>query len=210
MIFSIGQEFILRHARYNQLTTNLQPTMALKATIFKAELQIADMDRNHYRTHVVTIARHPSENDERMMARLLVFALHSDEDLEFTKGLSTEDEPDVWQKNLSGDIKLWMEVGQPDIKRIRKACGRASQVFIYTYNQRAAEVWWRHNQVALGRFGNLTVVSLPEDAIKSLANLTQRSMHLQCTIQDRQVWMGDANDSVFIKLSTLKEADAAS
>jgi uncharacterized protein YaeQ len=183
--------------------------MAIKSTIFKAELQIADMDRNHYLTHFVTIARHPSENDERMMARILVYALHADESLEFTKGLSTEDEPDLWQKNLSGEIVVWIELGQPDIKRIRKACGRADKVFIYTYNQRAAEVWWRHHRETLMRFGNLTVVSLPEDAIKSLANLTQRTMQLQCTIQDGHVWMGDSNESVFLILSKLKEAEAA-
>ncbi len=182
--------------------------MALKATIFKAELQIADMDRHHFLTHAVTIARHPSENDERMMARLLVFALHAGDALEFTKGLSTENEPDLWQKNLSGEIELWIDLGQPDIKRIRKACGRARQVFIYTYNPRAAEVWWRHNREALMRFENLTVVSLPEDAVGSLAKLTQRTMQLQCTIQDGHVWMGDANESVSINLTKWKEADA--
>ena len=179
--------------------------MALKATIFKATLQIADMDRNHFLTHTLTIARHPSENDERMMARILVFALHADASLEFTKGLSTEDEPDLWQKNLNNEIELWIELGQPDIKRVRKACGRAKQVFIYTYNQRAAEVWWSQYREDFQRFGNLTVVSLPEDAIKSLASLTQRTMQLQCTIQDGHVWMGDSNQSVSINFNKLKE-----
>ena len=104
--------------------------MALKATIFKAELQIADMDRNYYHDHALTIARHPSETDERMMVRLLAYALHADETLSFGKGLSTDDEPDLWQKDLTGAIELWIDVGQPDEKRIRKACGRARQVFV--------------------------------------------------------------------------------
>ena len=178
--------------------------MALKATIFKVELNVADMDRNHYRTYALTIARHPSENDERMLARIVVFALHADESLEFTKGLSTENEPDLWQKNLSGEITVWIELGQPDVKRIRKACGRANQVFIYTYNQRAAEVWWRHNERDLKRFDNLTVIRLAEDAIKSLAKMTQRTMQLQCTIQDGHVWMGNTEESISISLDTLK------
>jgi uncharacterized protein YaeQ len=178
--------------------------MALKATIFKADLQIADMDRSHYQTHALTIARHPSENDERMMARILVFALHADDSLEFTKGLSTEDEPDLWLKNLSGEITLWIDLGQPDSKRIRKACGRAQQVFIYTYNQKSAEVWWSKNRNDLKRFENLTIINLPEDAIKSLTNLTQRAMQLQCTIQDEQVWISDLNESIAITLTKWK------
>ena len=173
--------------------------MALKATIFKAELQIADMDRNYYHTHQLTIARHPSENDERMMARILVFALHADERLEFTKGLSSEDEPDLWQKNLSGVIERWIELGQPDEKRLRKACGRSKQVFIYTYQDRSAAIWWNQNQHHFARFENLSIVSLPEDSIKKLAKLTQRAMQLQCTIQDGTVWLSDANESIAIE-----------
>ena len=97
--------------------------MAIKSTIFKAELQISDMDRHYYQTHVLTIARHPSETDERMMVRILAFALNADEALEFTKGISTQDEPDIWRKSLSGEIECWIDLGQPDEKRIRKACG---------------------------------------------------------------------------------------
>ena len=111
--------------------------MALKATIFKAELQIADMDRGYYQDHNLTIAQHPSENDLRMMIRLMTFILHAHEDLTFTKGLSTDDEPDVWQKSLSDEIEVWIDLGQPDEKRIRKACGRSKEVFIYTYSGHA-------------------------------------------------------------------------
>ena len=178
--------------------------MALKATIFKAELHIADMDRNYYQNHTLTIARHPSETDTRMMARIVVFVLHAQDSLEFSKGLSTEDEPDLWQKDLNGDISLWIELGQPDTKRIRKACGRAQLVYIYSYQQRAADVWWRQNHDDLVRFDNLAVVSLPEDAITELAKLTQRTMRLQCTVQDNLVWIGDSNEGVSLNLRFLK------
>ena len=180
--------------------------MALKATIFKTELQISDMDRGYYQTHSLTIARHPSENDERMMARLLVFSLHAHEYLQFTKGLSTEDEPDLWQKNLNNDVELWIELGQPDEKRVRKACGRARQVVIYTYQDRSAEVWWNQISSKLARFDNLSVVHLPQQAIQQLAKLAQRSMQLQASIQDGQVWFGDVSDSIDITLQTLKQS----
>jgi uncharacterized protein YaeQ len=119
--------------------------MALKATIFKADVQIADMDRHYYQDHVLTIARHPSETDERMMVRVLAFILHAHEALVFGKGLSADDEPDIWQKDLTGAIKLWIEVGQPDEKRIMKACGRAEKVFIYSYSSNSS-IWW--NQIS--------------------------------------------------------------
>lgn len=178
--------------------------MALKATIFKVDLQIADMDRNYYQTHTLTIARHPSETDERMMVRLLTFALHADELLSFTKGLSTDDEPDVWLKELSGKIDLWIDVGQPDEKRIRKACGRAGQVYIYCYSGRSADIWWAQNTEKLQRFNNLKVMSLTCDASLALARLAQRNMKLQCTIQDGLVWFSDDNGSVQIEMMTWK------
>src|SRR6266542_2837271 len=113
--------------------------MATNATIFKATLHIADMDRQYYEDHSLTLARHPSETDERMMVRLLAFAMHAHEALSFGRGLSTEDEPDLWQKDLTGLIERWIEVGQREEKNIRQACGRAKQVVIYTYGGRAAD-----------------------------------------------------------------------
>ena len=117
--------------------------MALKATIFKAELHIADMERGYYHDHALTVARHPSETDERMMVRLLAFALNADETLAFGAGLSTDDEPDLWRKDLTGSIETWIDVGLPDEKRIRKACGRADEVFVYSYGGHAAQLWWQ-------------------------------------------------------------------
>jgi len=178
--------------------------MALKATIFKADLQIADMDRHYYQPHSLTLARHPSETDERMMVRLLAFALHADEALAFTKGLSTDDEPDLWLKELSGEIDLWIDIGQPDEKRIRKACGRAKQVAIYCFNSRSAAIWWEQNSGKLQRFDNLKVIHIQHDASKQLAGLAQRNMQLQCNIQDGQVWLGDDTESVQVDLAEWK------
>jgi uncharacterized protein YaeQ len=174
--------------------------MALKATIFKAELQISDMDRNYYHTHMLTLARHPSENDERMMVRLLAFAQHAQASLQFTKGLSTQDEPDLWLRDLSGNIELWIEIGQPDEKRIRKACGRAVQVVIYTYSGNSADIWWQQNCNRLKLLPNLTVMNLATSNSQELAALAQRTMRLQCTIQDGDTWLGNEQGAVQVTL----------
>lgn len=180
--------------------------MALKATIFKAELQIADMDRNYYHDHALTLARHPSETDERMMARLLAFALCAGDALEFGRGLSAEDEPDLWQKDLTGAIELWIDVGLPDEKSIRRACGRAREVRIYGYGGRAVELWWNQVRDKVERAENLSVFDLPAAATLAMARLAQRSMKLQCTIQEGQVWLIDGERSAQIEPVTIKAA----
>lgn len=177
--------------------------MALKATIFKADLQVADMDRHYYGDHALTLARHPSETDERMMMRLLAFALHAHEALGFGKGLSTDDEPDLWQKDLTGAIDLWVEVGQPDEKRILKACGRSSQVVVYSYGG-TGKLWWTQVAGALARARNLRVFGVPPEASAALAALAQRTMRLQCTIQEGQIWMVDGDRSVQLELTALR------
>lgn len=180
--------------------------MALNATIYKAALQITDTDRHYYQDHALTIARHPSETDERMMVRVLAFVRHAHEALSFGKGLSTEDEPDLWQKDLTGAIELWIDVGQPDDKSLRKACGRAQQVIVYTYGGQSVDRWWEQNRAALERAKNLTVLNLPVDASRALANLAQRDMQLHCTIQEGQIWIGDRDQTVPVALATLKHA----
>ncbi|MCB1761200.1 MAG: YaeQ family protein [Gammaproteobacteria bacterium] len=174
--------------------------MALKATIFKAELQVSDLERHYYQSHSLTIARHPSETDLRMMVRILLFALHADDRLSFTRGLSSDDEPDLWATNLSGEIDSWIELGQPDEKRIRKACGRAKQVYIYTYSARGGSVWWEQNREALTRYDNLNVTQLAGEGVKELVLLAARNMKLNCTIQEGEVWLGNAFDTVQVTL----------
>ena len=178
--------------------------MAIKATVFKANLQIADMERHYYQDHALTLARHPSETDERMMVRLLVFALHAHEYLEFGQGMTADDEADLWQKDLTGAIELWIDVGLPDEKLIRKACGRANQVVVYCYGGRTAEMWFAQNSSQFERLKNLTVINLPVENTRAIAKLAQRNMQLQCTIQDGQVWLSDGNESVQVERVMLK------
>jgi uncharacterized protein YaeQ len=176
--------------------------MALNATIYKAELQVSDMDRNYYATHALTLARHPSETEERLMVRLLAFMLHADERLEFGKGLSNEDEPDLWRKDRSGEIEQWIELGQPDEARIRKASGRAREVVVVTYGGRAADTWWEKNASTLARAKNLTVVDVSA-ATAALASLAERGMRLQCMIQDGQVQVFGHADGEAITIDPL-------
>ncbi len=174
--------------------------MALKATIFKVELKIANIDGNYYHDHALTIARHPSETDERMMVRLMAFALHAGETLAFGRGLSADDEPDLWLKDLTGAIDLWIDVGLPDERAVRKSCGRAKQVVIYAYGGRPADLWWEQSGGKLQRCGNLTVHSLPGESSQALAKLAQRNMRLDCTIQEGQIWLANQDDRVLVEL----------
>jgi len=176
--------------------------MALKATIFKADLQIADMDRHYYGGHALTIARHPSETDERMMVRLLAFGLHAHDALQFGKGLSTDDEPDLWRKDLTGAIEQWIEVGQPDERRILKACGRAGEVIVYSYSN-TSNIWWSQVGSKLERARNLQVFNLSSASSSTLASLAKRNMQLQFTIQEGQVWITDGEETVHLEPAML-------
>ncbi len=179
--------------------------MALKATIYKADLQIADMDRHYYADHALTIARHPSETDERMMARVLMYALNAQEGIAFTKGLFDVDEPEVWVKDLTGEIKLWIDIGQPDDARLRKACGRAGQVIVLCYSS-SCEIWWKQIEDKLARLKNLAVLQLPAQTSQALAALAARTMQLQCMVQDGEVWMSTEAARVPVDLKRLKAA----
>jgi uncharacterized protein YaeQ len=182
--------------------------MAIKATVFKANLQIADMDRHYYQDHALTMAQHPSETDERLMVRLLAFALHAAEYLEFGQGMTDDEEADLWQRDLTGAIKLWIDVGIPDERLIRKACGRANQVIVYSYGGRVADMWFAQNKTQFERQKNLTVIKLPVESTSVLAGLVQRTMNLQCTIQDGQVWLSNGEQSVQVEREVLKPAGA--
>ena len=173
--------------------------MALKSTVFKAHLNVADMDRHYYADHTLTLARHPSETDERMMLRLLAFIFHAGEALQFTKGLSTDDEPDLWQKSLSGEIELWIELGTPDDTRIRKACAQAEQVVIFAYGGRAVSPWWEKVHGKVTRFDNLRIYEVKQNDCDALAELANRSMSLQCSVQDGQVNLGDGEGLVMVE-----------
>jgi uncharacterized protein YaeQ len=181
--------------------------MALKSTIFKAELQVNDLDRQYYGAHALTLARHPSETDERMLVRLLAFALNADPALAFGKGLSTDDEPDLWARDLTGLITLWIDVGLPEAKLLKKAAGRADRVVVYAYG-RNADRWWSDCESELARFNNLDVWKLAEDSTRALATLAQRNMRLNCTIQDEAVAFADGETLVDVERIRLKTSSS--
>jgi uncharacterized protein YaeQ len=178
--------------------------MAANATIYKALLNIANMDDNYYEEHNLTIAQHPSENDLRLMIRVIAFILNASDTLVFCKDISEDDEPALWQKSLSGDIEMWIDLGQPDEKRIKKACGRSEQVIIYTFQENMATPWFNQIKNSLQRFKNLQVIYLKIDGdIEALAN---RSINLQCNISDNELTLIDSSDnSVVVTKEVWKE-----
>ena len=180
--------------------------MALKATIHKAELQLADLDRSHFGDYALTIARHPSETDERMMVRLLAFALNASETLAFGRGLSTEDEAALQDLDATGSIERWIDVGLPDEKAIRRACNRARQVVVLSYGGRGAEIWWQQTAAKVAGHKNLLVLALTPADSAALTTLAQRNMRLQCLVQDGLVQVMDEATTVEFELKTLQPA----
>jgi uncharacterized protein YaeQ len=178
--------------------------VALKSTIFKADVSVADIDRGYYRDHVLRLAQHPSETNERMMVRLLAFALFADDALEFGRGHSSEEEPDLWRRDLTGSIEQWIEVGLPAERELRKACGRAREVHVLAYGGRAVDVWWQDVRDKLDRQATLAVREVPPDASAALAELVNRSMRLQVTVQDAHVLVADGARSVAVDLRERK------
>jgi len=178
--------------------------MAINSTIYKIDLQVSDLDRNYYQQHSLTIAKHPSETDERVMVRLIGFAMYANEMLTFGKGLSDDEEPDLWQKDLTGAIELWMDVGLPTEKDIRKAAGRAKQVIVVLYGGRVADMWWTANSKTLLKTNNLTVINLPDT--KELADIAERGLSVSCTIQDGHIMVGHDGGTLDITPVVLKES----
>jgi len=163
--------------------------MALKSTVYKAELEIVDMDRDYYQTHQLTLACHPSESEERMMLRILAFALDSGDRLEFPN-LSDTEEPDLRRLGLSGELELWIDIGHPEEKRLARACGRCAAVRVYTYSN-SPELWWAPIAPRLSKFKNLSVRAVSPASSKALAAMAGRKMSLQCSIQEGAVWFRD-------------------
>ena len=187
--------------------------MALKATIHKVRLQLADMDRNIYGDHELTIARHPSETDERMLMRVLAFALNVPADdergtLELAKSLWDTDEPDLWQRDLTGEIVQWIELGQPDERRLSKAASRSEAVTVYSYAS-STPIWWQQLAGKLVRAPKVAVWQIEPEASQALAGLVERSMSWQVSVQDGTVWVSDATHSVEIAPKLLKGRDAS-
>jgi len=176
--------------------------MAPNATIYRLELQVSDMDRHYYAEHSLTLAQHPSETPERLMVRLMAFALFADERLEFGRGLSTDEDPDLWQRDYTGDVLLWIDLGQPDESRIRKACGRAQQVVVVNYSGNGADIWWDKHRAALSRLKNLTVIDFTPETVARAVELLERSMRLTAMIQDGELQLMNERMSVLLPHGT--------
>ena len=173
--------------------------MALNSTVVKAELQISDMDRHYYATHDLTLAQHPSETDQRLMVRVVAFALYASDRLEFGRGLSTEEDPDLWLRDYTGDVDLWIDLGQPDESRIKKACARARQVVVVNYSGNAADIWWTKIASSLTRLKNLTVLDLRPETVDELAAIGKRGMRLQALLQDGELTLMSDLGSVALR-----------
>ncbi|MGB3289912.1 MAG: YaeQ family protein [Burkholderiaceae bacterium] len=180
--------------------------MALRATIFKLDLHVADMDRGYYGSHTLTLARHPSETDERMMLRVLAFALYAEEGLVFTRGLSTTDEPALWHKDLTGAVLNWIELGHPDERRLLQAGGKSDQVVVFCYGGHASQVWWQGVQAGVARLRKLSVLSVSPAAVQALAGFAQRAMTLHVTIQEGAVLVASDSDSLSVEIDTWRAA----
>lgn len=163
--------------------------MALKATIFKASVNISDMDKHYYESHDLVIARHPSETNQRMMLRILAFILSAERSLQFTKGLSTQDEPDLWAKTDSDEITQWIELGQPDEKRIKKALGLSSNVTVYGIENSTFPNWLSQTKSILSNKDRTQLYTFKPSELEALENTIERSMNFTATIQDNTLWI---------------------
>ena len=193
---------------YNRRSPQTGRRMAPNSTIYKVELQVSDMDRHYYASHNLTLAQHPSETPERLMVRLIAFALHAHERLEFGRGLSTDEDADLWQRDYTGDIDLWIDLGQPDESRIRKACARARQVVVVNYSGNSADIWWGKTGPALSRSKNLTVLDLAPADVDAVVALLERGMRLTAMIQDGELQlMSDRQNVALTPRARMKPAD---
>lgn len=172
--------------------------MALTSTIYKCTLHISDMDRHYYHSHEIRLAQHPSETRQRAALRLVAFCLHAHEYLEFGKGISTEDEPDLWQKDYTQTINTWIDLGLPSEKRIRQAASRSQTVIIYAYQSRSAKVWWEKIHAELARFKHLQVFSLSDNEVDNIETILSHNADIQCSIQDGEVWLTSEDNQFHI------------
>ncbi len=184
--------------------------MALKAIIYKISINIADMDRHYYADQQLTVARHPSETELRLMLRILAWGCYADPQLIFTKGLSSEGEPDIWLKNDQGLVSQWIELGLPDEKRMKKACSQAEKVILFCYSARAAHVWWQQQQPKLAHLPNLTIWFIDDEQLGQLSAMAAKSMQLQLTLQGGTIWLSDQQHNLEIKLQLWKNSNYSS
>lgn len=178
--------------------------MALKATIYKATINISDLDNHYYDELNLTIAQHPSESDKRMMVRLVAYILNVQERLEFTKGLSEESEPEIWLKNYTDDIEIWIELGRPDDARLRKASHKSQKVIVYSYDDNVSSIWWKSIASKVRDYKNLEIFSINDEQVAGLESMVGRTMQLQATIEDGQLWLSNDSHSQLVEVIQLQ------
>ncbi len=177
--------------------------MALGATIYKATLDVSDIDRGYYESRVLTVARHPSETESRMMLRILAYALYAGEHVEFGRGISTEDEAALWEINDAGDIGRWIEIGVPDTKTVRRAAGKSDDVVVLAYDEARIEPWWASHKGDFSKVSKLSVRWIADEDLAKLATMAKRNMKLAATIQDGIVWLADDTCNLEIEIRSL-------
>lgn len=176
--------------------------MAIKPTIYKLRTTLSDSDRNIYDTVNLTIAQHPSENIERMMARILAYCLNLEEELAFTKGLGAVEEPDLWIRTLDDRLRLWIDIGEPSFERVRKATRVSEQVKVYSFNSKS-DTWWTLNQEKLSGT-DVSVYQFPWVEIEQLAKLIKRSMDISVTISGGTAYISADTGDCQVSWSTLQ------
>lgn len=184
--------------------------MAIRATVCKVSLDVSDIDRDYYAEHRLTVSREPSEPDERFMARVLAFALNASEDLAFARGQPEADEPELWRRDYDGRVRLWIEVGLPDPRRLRKAAARADEVLLYLYHGRQAGVWLEQNRAELEDIPKLRMVELSAETVKRLAAMAGKSINLSLLVQDGQACLDDGKDRVEIEKEVVSREEGES
>ena len=173
--------------------------MAEKATVCKANITLSDMDRHYYGDLSLTIAQHPSETAERMMVRLLSFCYRAADNLTFTRGLSSVDEPDIWLKSDDGRILEWIEVGQPAPDRLKKAQGVARQVLVFAYG-RGIDIWWKNNTAAVQALSKVKVYSFDAAELQDLTKLAAKTMNLTISITEAIAYISSAEHNISVSL----------
>lgn len=179
--------------------------MALKSTIYKARLTVSNLNIHHYHDYALTIARHPSENNLRVMIRLLAFALNSQDEVQFTKGLSSDSEPDLWKINHDGSIALWIELGLPDERHVRQICSKANLVTVYTYHGNQAEQWFDSIAGKVQRFDHLKIVHLTFTDTHALEALAEKGMNLNISIEDNEIWVSNETERMCVEFKIVKD-----
>lgn len=179
--------------------------MALPSTIYRASIELSDLDRGLYEKLETTVARHPSETNERLIARLFAYALCYNEELTFTKGIAAADEPDLWTKEPDGRVREWIEVGLPDFERLRKVSRHAEAVILIASG--SANAFWRWQEQMLPKLAvidNLKIFALEPAFVTQIVERLQRAISWSLTITEGTIYLTIGHDTLESQLLFLQ------